>query len=65
MASIAGSTISSTDRNTPRTNDIPYRKADIMPQSLMQGFPPAPEAQVTLANWLTPPFNRWSFQHVR
>ena len=36
-----------------------------MPQSLMQGFPPAPEAQVTLANWLTPPFNRWSFQHVR
>jgi CubicO group peptidase (beta-lactamase class C family) len=33
--------------------------------SLMQGFPPAPEGQVTLANWLQPPFNRWSFQHVR
>ncbi len=32
---------------------------------LMQGFPPAPDAQVTLANWLSPPFNRWSFQHVR
>src|SRR4029077_8234765 len=32
---------------------------------LMQGFPPAPEGQVTLANWLRPPFNRWSFQHVR
>jgi CubicO group peptidase (beta-lactamase class C family) len=32
---------------------------------LMRGFPPAPEGQVTLANWLRPPFNRWSFQHVR
>ncbi|HEY2891593.1 MAG TPA: serine hydrolase [Dongiaceae bacterium] len=32
---------------------------------LMQGFPPAPEGQVTLENWLRPPFNRWSFQHVR
>jgi len=31
----------------------------------MQGFPPAPEGQVTLENWLRPPFNRWSFQHVR
>lgn len=36
-----------------------------MSNTLMQGCPPAPEAQVTLANWLTPPFNRWSFQHVR
>ena len=36
-----------------------------MSNTLMQGSPPAPEAQVTLANWLTPPFNRWSFQHVR
>jgi CubicO group peptidase (beta-lactamase class C family) len=32
---------------------------------LMAGFPPAPEAQVTLANWQDPPFNRWAFQHVR
>ncbi len=32
---------------------------------LMQGFPPAPESRVTLANWRTPPFNRWAFQHVR
>lgn len=31
----------------------------------MTGFPPAPEGQVTLANWRTPPFNRWAFQHVR
>lgn len=32
---------------------------------LMQGFPAAPESQVTLANWRTPPFNRWAFHHVR
>jgi CubicO group peptidase (beta-lactamase class C family) len=31
----------------------------------MRGFPPAPEGQVTLANWRTPPFNRWAFHHVR
>ncbi len=35
-----------------------------MPQ-LMQGFPPSPETQVTLANWRSPPFARWGFQHVR
>lgn len=33
--------------------------------TLMQGFPPAPEAQVTLANWRKAPWLRWSFQHVR
>lgn len=27
-------------------------------------FPPPPESQVTLANWRTPPFNRWAFNHV-
>jgi CubicO group peptidase (beta-lactamase class C family) len=32
---------------------------------LMQGFPPAADAQVTLANWRLPPFNRWGFHHVR
>src|SRR5215470_10194534 len=32
---------------------------------LMQGFPPAPETQVTLENWRNPPFSRWAFQHVR
>ncbi len=32
---------------------------------LMQGFPPPPEGQVTLANWRTAPFNRWAFHHVR
>jgi CubicO group peptidase (beta-lactamase class C family) len=33
---------------------------------LMSGVPPfAPAALVTLANWQDPPFNRWSFQHLR
>jgi len=32
---------------------------------LMQGFPPAAESQVTLANWRKPPYVRWAFQHVR
>lgn len=32
---------------------------------LMQGFPPPAAAQVTLANWRLPPFNRWSFHNVR
>src|SRR6202451_2849806 len=43
---------------------IPVRSRDGVPE-LMTGFPPAPEAQVTLANWQDPPFNRWGFQHVR
>jgi CubicO group peptidase (beta-lactamase class C family) len=37
---------------------------DGMPE-LMVGFPPAPQAQVTLANWQDPPYNRWAFQHMR
>ena len=32
---------------------------------LMDGFPPSPEHQVTLANWRTSPVNRWAFHHVR
>lgn len=27
-------------------------------------FPPLPGQLVTLANWRTPPFNRWAFNHV-
>jgi CubicO group peptidase (beta-lactamase class C family) len=34
-------------------------------RTLMAGFPPSPEHQVDLANWRTPPYNRWAFQHVR
>lgn len=32
---------------------------------LMQDARPAPGALVTLANWQDPPYNRWSFQHIR
>ncbi len=33
---------------------------------LMAGPPPIPPASlVTLGNWQDPPFNRWSFQHIR
>jgi CubicO group peptidase (beta-lactamase class C family) len=31
----------------------------------MEGFPPARETLVNLENWQEPPFNRWSFQHLR
>jgi CubicO group peptidase (beta-lactamase class C family) len=43
---------------------IPPFPRDGAPE-LMTGFPPAPPAQVTLANWQDPPFNRWAFQHMR
>lgn len=36
-----------------------------MVAQLMAGFPPAPESQVTLANWRQSPFNHWAFHHVR
>jgi CubicO group peptidase (beta-lactamase class C family) len=32
---------------------------------LMAGAPPPEQARVSLANWQEPPFNRWSFQHLR
>ncbi len=32
---------------------------------LMSGFPSEPGSRVTLLNWQDPPFNRWSFQHLR
>lgn len=32
---------------------------------LMSGFPSDPQSRVTLLNWQDPPFNRWSFQHLR
>jgi CubicO group peptidase (beta-lactamase class C family) len=35
------------------------------PKTPMRGCPPEPDSQVTLANWRTPPFNRWAFHHVR
>ena len=35
------------------------------PDRTMEGFPPPPEARVTLANWDSAPFNRWSFRNIR
>ncbi len=32
---------------------------------LMNDFPPAPDKQVTLANWRQSPFNHWSYRNVR
>ena len=36
-----------------------------MSDALMAGFPPPPDSVVSLGNWQEPPFNRWSFQHLR
>ena len=36
-----------------------------MASGIAQGFPPPADQRVTLANWDSPPFNRWAFQHVR
>jgi CubicO group peptidase (beta-lactamase class C family) len=46
------------------TSPTPAASPDGGPE-LMAGFPPAPESQVTLANWQDPPFNRWAFRHMR
>jgi hypothetical protein len=46
-------------------NRIGGLKADAMSKRLMDGFPPRPGTQVTLANWRTTPFNKWAFHHVR
>ncbi len=32
---------------------------------MMTGFPSDPASRVTLLNWQDPPFNRWSFRHLR
>lgn len=32
---------------------------------IMAGFPPPPDKRITLENWDSPPFNRWSFQNIR
>jgi len=36
-----------------------------MSERLMDGFPPRPDMQVSLANWRSSPFNKWVFHHVR
>ena len=34
-------------------------------EGIMVGSPPPPDKRITHENWDSPPFNRWSFQHVR
>jgi CubicO group peptidase (beta-lactamase class C family) len=46
------------------TSPTPPASRNGVPE-LMAGFPPAPESQVTLANWQDPPFSRWAFRHMR
>lgn len=37
-----------------------------MPRNaMMSSFPPPAEQQVTLANWMTKPFNEWAFRNIR
>ena len=43
--------------------DSPPRTARDL--GIQQGFPPPPDKRVTHANWDSPPFNRWAFQHIR
>lgn len=38
---------------------------NVVDRSLMAGAPAPEDKRVTLANWLEPPFNRWSFSHLR
>jgi CubicO group peptidase (beta-lactamase class C family) len=52
------------DGAEPQTPQMPTISPDGVAE-LMTGFPPAREAQVTLANWQDPPFNRWAFRHMR
>jgi CubicO group peptidase (beta-lactamase class C family) len=52
------------DGADPAIPQTPASSPDGGPE-LMTGFPPAPEAQVTLANWQDPPFHRWAFRHMR
>ena len=33
--------------------------------NIMQGFPPAAQNRVTLANWRKAPYCHWAFHHVR
>lgn len=35
------------------------------PPPIMQGSPPPPDMRMPLIDWDRPPWNRWSFQHVR
>lgn len=47
------------------TNDRPLKPLTAAEHGIMVGSPPPFEKRITHENWDSPPFNRWSFQHVR
>lgn len=54
-------------QNNSKDTVVPTdRYATAAELKLMEGFPPPPDKQVTRGNaLLTPPFNRWSYLHMR
>lgn len=44
-------------------SEIEYKSYEDL--GIMMGNPPSSEKQVTKANWLLPPYNRWSYQNMR
>lgn len=70
---IAPAEISNTQvKLTMMNGNITYKEAaDVTPPltaaelGLMQGFPATENQQVTKANYMFPPYNRWAFQHMR
>ena len=49
------------DKNSNR----PIKPLSAAEHGIMVGSPPPPEKRITHENWDFPPYNRWSFQHVR
>jgi len=46
-------------------NDRPIKPLTATEHGIMVGSPPPADKRITHENWDFPPFNRWSFQHVR
>ncbi len=47
-------------------NETTNKFADAAELKLMEGFPPPPDKRVSRSNaLLTPPYNRWAYQHMR
>jgi CubicO group peptidase (beta-lactamase class C family) len=54
-----------TANTSSSANDRPIKPKTAAEHGIMVGSPPPPEKRITHENWDFPPFNRWSFQHVR
>ncbi len=48
-----------------QTDDRPVKPLSAAEHGIMVGSPPPPDKRISHQNWDSPPFNRWSFQHVR